>query len=445
MADFTSEIILSRLLFVLALYGLCAGVFLSCHRALTSGIRLCLSFSLAMYVFTFHAGCAWLFVWRDSAIGEYFDGAMNIPEVNWEILLITASLPLFFIPLVVLCLSQFFLSKRGREIRHPVKASAIWGGVVLALAIWVASSGHLVIPLFENSLSDLTSTSGLLDLYTRRREQLGALSSFQAGFLYSTVPACATVLLFIGGSRRWVGRVIGILLAVVAIILNAGLFQIGPILAFGLMVVFCVLAQRERGIPLRQVLTFGVVGLMVFGAYLSLKDTGRTKETPVVLELALRMPIALPYLFQMSQERPHLVNETDSLPHELGEFMFPEFAGLGRFVAMPQPAFVSSWFQWGPGAAALTLAAIGLLISVGGRLLDLARSDVSGRYVVLVAVGIAAPLYYSFQVTLIDVLVSSYGLIYVGLPSLLVVGVNYGLRILGAPLRRARRAPPPLA
>ena len=101
--------------------------------------------------------------------------------------------------------------------------------------------------------------------------------------------------------------------------------------------------------------------------------------------------------------------------------MFPELRRFERFVAMPQPAFVAAYFQYGLATSVVLLSLVGFGLALVGRLLDGFRQR---RYRVWIAVSFTPAMYYVFQVSLTDVFLSSYSLMF----SVMPVAVSFGLR-----------------
>lgn len=438
-----TELVVLRALVLAVLAVVCGVVVQGCRRQLDVGPRLALDFTLVLYLLTFFVGSAWLFVYQAAAIDSYFSGAMTAPRVDYGALLALAAAPLLVLPIgAVLATRGFAQGGRAAVPVRPVHTAAVWIGVGIALVIAFAVAGGSMRVLLGNATSDLTSASGLVEIYARRRELFESLSSLQGGVLYGTLPACAALLLFQEGRLRWLNRAVGAAVAALAVLVNAGLFQIGPVLVFGLMCVFCLVARHRNRIRARDLLALGAAGMLLLGGYLSLKTTEREQELGVALQVSMRMPIALPYLFEMAENEPRMLERSDSLPHDLGEYMFPEFAGVERFVAMPQPSFVSAFFSDGVLAALATLLGIVALIVAGGALLQRAMAQGRSQFV---AVVLGPTLYYAFQIDLAQVLISSYGAVYVALPVVVALaadGVLQGLRPIAPPVSRD---PEPLA
>ncbi len=435
-----------RALLLLLGLALLAGAVAACRRGLTPGVRLAVDVALGLYALTFCIGVAALFLWQDALIELYFGGDHAPPAgTPYGTLLLLASAPMLLLPAGAL-LAQRMLAPTASAAattalqRAPsrIGAVAVLLGVGVSLAAAWILTGHLLPTLVANTLSELGATSGLVELYARRRELFESLSALQAGMLYGTLPASAALLLFLPAGGAWLVRIAGLALAVSVVVINAGLFQIGPLLAFGLMLVLCAAVRLRGRIRPLHVAVAALAGAALFAVYESLKTSDAESSGPV-LQLALRLPIALPYLWEFAAQAPAEVAGSDSLPHDLGEFMFPQLRGPERFVAMPQPGFVEAYFQSGAAAALGVLAALALMAWLGGTALDRLQRRGDVQRPVLVAVLLAPALYYGFQVQLRDVFVSSYGVIFPALPVLAVL-VAHALLQLFQPAPRTASA-----
>lgn len=442
---------LRALLLLLGLAALAAAVG-ACRRSLTPGTRLAVDFALGLYALTFCIGVAALFLWQDGLVELYFGGDFPAPpRTPYGALLLLAGAPVLLLPVLALLTQQLLApAPAERPPAGPAQAPSRIGHAALLLGVGASAAaawaltGSLMPTLVDNTLSELGATSGLADLYARRQELFESLSALQAGMLYGTLPACAALLLFLPAGGAWAVRLAGLALAVAVVVINAGLFQIGPLLAFGLMLVLCAAVRLRGRIRPLHVALVALVGAAVFGLYESVKTSDAESSGPV-LQLALRLPIALPYLWEFAAQAPAEVAGSDSLPHDLGEFMFPQLRGPERFVAMPQPGFVEAFFQSGAAAALGVLAALALMAWLGGTALDRLQRRGDVQRPVLVAVLLAPALYYGFQVQLRDVFVSSYGVVFPALPVLAVLAAHALLQLLApGALPESKSEPGPL-
>jgi hypothetical protein len=426
----TSEAVLLRTFVVAAMtFPIALLLHWSC-RGLVAGTRMMLVFVLLMYCATYFAGVAALFVGQELVIETYFGGAMAPPAgTPFTALFLLAALPIAVVPAVV------GLAAARRSAQHPVMATApeqrsAWPPGVAALLVLVASLlhlGELVPELLGNAFGGLQQPEGLIELYARRLALFETLSATQAGLIYGTIPAAAALLLFTDGPGRLSLQACGVVALVLAALLNVGLFQIGPLLAFGLMLLMCLLVRVHARRVVPTAVGAALLGLAAFAAYQGLK--GDEGGTPL-LQILLRMPISLPYLWQLAVDAPTELMASQSLAHDLGEFMFPELRLVERFVAMPQPAFVEAYFRFGLLGAIAVLALVGALVVIFGWLFDRLRSARHRVQVVIIAV---PALYYAFQVNLPDLVLSSYGVVFTAAPVLAAAFAERMLR----PTRRA--------
>jgi hypothetical protein len=408
-----------RALVVAILWSFTALQFLFFRRQLPRMSRLALDFSLLMYLVTFYFGLSWLFIFQGEAINQYFNGAMDIPDIDYWSALWLSSLPLIIIPGTVYILNVKILGRyqTSKVSKNGISDTSVWVGVAVTTCLVMLFSGGTMLTLARNAIEDLAGTTGIVAMYARRKELFESMTSVQTGLLYGTLPACATLLLFYSGRKPLTAKFIGLLLGVVAVVLNAGLFQIGPILVFGLTCSFCYVGLNLDKIRFGRIALIVLTGFIVLNAYHALKTADDDNGQNILFSLALRMPIALPYLYQMDQSAPELIENTDSLSHELGEFMFPNLATAGfRFVAMPLPAFIHSWFVAGGLVCILTLIGAGLGIAVCGRLLEKGDESRSKPKFVMASVFTSPLLYYLFQISFKDVFFSSYSIFYVAIP-----------------------------
>lgn len=387
-------------------------------RDLGTGSRIVLGFTLGMYALTYLGGTILLFIGREALIEHYYSGALRAPNATpYGALLTLAALP---IPVVSLSL---WLFRRRRRVVLPDPDNGRDGGwsdrlaVVMTMGFALFLTRGLVAELMENALSGIAETGGLVDLYARRMATFETMSALQGGMVYGTIPACAAMLLF---QRSSLWRYLGAGIAALALVLNIGLFQIGPLLVFGLTALTSwLLLSNPR--QFRQTLVIAaIIGCGLFVLYQGLK--GDASGT-VLTHLLLRMPIGLPYLWEYSQIAPLELVASSSLSHDLGEYMFPELRRFERFVAMPQPAFVAAYFQYGPAASVALLCLVGFGVALVGRLLDRFWQR---RHRVWIAVAFTPAMYYVFQVSLTEVLLSSYSFVF----SVLPVVISLGLRLL---------------
>jgi hypothetical protein len=385
-------------------------------RNLGAGTRIVFGFTLGMYALSYLAGVLLLFVGREALIDKYYSGALPAPHATPYSVLLTIAV----LPLPVVSLSIWLFHRRGKALiidQHDGR-DGDWSdryAVLITIGLALFLTRGILAELMANALNGITQTGGLIDLYARRMATFEALSTLQGGMIYGSIPACAALLLF---QNKSVWRYFGIIVTALTLLLNIGLFQIGPILAFGLTILLIWLLLSKPNQSGRKLIIAFMTGFGIFSLYQGLKGDSSGQ---ILTHLLLRMPIALPYLWEYSQVSPLEIAASDSLSHDLGEFMFPELRRLERFVAMPQPAFIAAYFQYGLTASIVLLFLIGIGLALIGQMLDRSRQR---RQRVWIAVSFTPVMYYLFQVDIANALISSYSFIF----SLLPVAISLGLR-----------------
>ena len=412
---------------------------LACRRRLPLGPRVALEYCMGLYVLIYFLGATRLYLWQEAVVDDYYAGHGPLPiDLSWDDVLLVAALPLLIVPWFVLLLQE----TTGTLWRSFPQGGRI-GGVALGMGAGLGFGAGiaLVAPqipdLLNSAWNELLATEGLKDLYARRREVFSGMRAMHAGLIYGTLPACAALLMFERGRERFALRTAGLCMAAIAVVLMLGTFQIGPVMSFVLMLAFCFHAFTARRLRWLPVLLIVVSGLGVLKLYSSLKEDGKTRQDSL-LTFVMRMPIALPFALEMKQEAPQLVESTDSMPHELAEFMDAEFRRGERFASMALPGFVIGWMTDGAAGAIFSLALIALLVFAGGNALECAGiSTRPGRGVALLSVMLGPALYYAFQIDLASVFVSSYGVLYLAIPVLLTIACHVTLATIAPPTPNA--------
>jgi len=389
-------------------------------RCLTLGVRRAVAFALGMYILTFFAGAAWLFVAQARVVEAYFAGFLPAPDrTPYGLLLMLAALPLVVVPWAARSAAALLPSASDAADEPGSAPHSSWpvltAAVVVVAAVFLFNQ-QLLPSLLDNALNGIWQSEGLASLYARREEAFAELGAAQAGLLYGSLPACAALLLFAGGQARWLARALGVMLLVAAVVLNIGLFQIGPLMAIGLMLVFASIVRRQAAVRISWLLAAALAAMLLFATYQSLKTPENGGANDAATQALLRVPIGLPFLWQFATEEPQALSRSDSVSHDLGEFMFPELRRVERFVSMVQPSFVVTFFQHGLLACLAVVVAIGVIAFAGGRALDAAHRSGDPLRPVMVAAVLSPALYYPFQTQLLDVLVSSYGVLWPALP-----------------------------
>jgi hypothetical protein len=206
-----------------------------------------------------------------------------------------------------------------------------------------------------------------------------------------------------------------------AVIMNLGMFQIGPTLSFLLTCGFCYAVSRQGRLDVVPVVTVGALTLMLLFLYSLIKVTGNQLSQAELF--IMRLPIPLPYLIQMSGEYPNALSASYTLPFELGQYMFPELRAAQGFVAMPQPAYIDAWFTYSPFASFAVMLFVAWLVTLFGNRFRLYGFDPAGwnPRLILWAVVAAPSLYYAFQVDVLALFTSAYSISFAALPSIAVL------------------------
>jgi len=398
---------------------------LSARRQLQPAHRLPLDYALGMYTLTYAIGCWILYVYQVDYLFRFYGGGARLPtRADFNLVLWLAFMPYLIVPWSVVMFARFAAIPERRQVRVvPLRSDAV---VLACAAVFLLAMGMLapITPrLISNAIGDLLNTTSAQALYTQRQLVFQDVSFLQGGIIYSVLPALAAILLFWETPHRFVVRFAGASIGIFAILMNLGLFQIGPTLSFLLTGMFCYVARNNGRI------TFGVtvgasIGVLILVLYSFIKGSGsQVGQLEIFL---MRLPIPLPYLIQMSGERASGVADSFNLPFELGEYMFPEFRSAQRFVAMPQPAYVDAWFSYHPLVAILILLFVSwLIVFFGNRLLSFGfGAEKQDSRLLLWAVVAAPTLYYAFQVDIFALFTSAYSCTFVVLPTIAILVVN---------------------
>jgi hypothetical protein len=418
-----------RLLVALMVVALCASSWLTARSRLAGWHRLPLDYTLGLYTVTYAIGCVVLYLFQADYLYRFYGAVAFVPgQVSYSLVLLVGAMPFIFVPWTVVALAGAGGGVRHARsmvrIRPPIRAEALVGAIGVVLAGSFVVVAPVALSLIDNAIRDLSATTSAALLYAQRQEVFQNVSFLQGGIIYSVLPPMAAIILFWPSRRPWITRAIGALLAIVAALLNLGMFQIGPTLSFLLTCVFCYAALRHgRPNPLAIGVTL-TLGILILSLYSLVKAT--SSELGQFELFAMRLPIPLPYLIQMSGETAPPGTTMFSLSFELGEYMFPELRAAQRFVAMPQPAFVDAWFTFNIFAGIATLILIGIMIVLFGRLLaayGFGREERDGR-MILWSVVAGPVLYYAFQVDILSLFTSAYSITFAIIPTLAILTLN---------------------
>lgn len=366
-----------------------------------------------------------LFLQQDEYLIRYYGGSVFLPtNVSYWLVLCVAVMPYLIVPWSVVVLSALWKPHAAAQDRLPLRVDA----VVLGLSVVIAGSLIVVAPvaplLIANALSDLAATTSQTALYVKRAEVFQTTSFLQGAVIYSVLPPAAAIIMFWPSARPWLNRLGGGFLALLALLLNLGMFQIGPTLTFLLVCVFCYAALRG-GRPHPALIAGAIaLGSLTFGLY-SLVKTSSTELGSAELFL-MRLPIPLPYLIQMTSQAAPAGSGPFDLSLDLGEYMFPQLRTAQRFVAMPQPGYVDAWFNYGYAVGVIVLVFCGAMITGFGNLLasnGFGRKDFDPRLILWSLV--AAPsLYYAFQVDVFNLFTSAFSTTVCLIPVVAILTLN---------------------
>jgi hypothetical protein len=394
------------------------GVWLHSRRRLPSAHRFLVDYTLGMYTLTYAVGCAILYLFQYDYLFRFYGNSVFFPmRTSFELVLLLAALPFMVIPVAVRMMLSFVRVPIAELSPNPIRTETKLIGLVLVLIPSLALIAPIAFELISNALGDLLTTSSAALLYSQRALVFEKVSFLQGGIVYSVLPVISAILLFWqGDGSKWILRVMGISLAILATLLNLGMFQIGPTLSFLLTCAFCYIVRQNGRVSLTTATTTAVGGSVVLGLYSVIKTSG-TELSQAELFL-MRLPLPLPYLIQFASEKPAGGVQITSLPLDLGEYMFPELRAAQRFVAMPQPAFVDAWFTYNPIVSLFVLMLVAaLIVFLGNRMTKAGFGRTpSDPQLILWAVIAAPSLYYFFQVDIVSMFTSAYSIALVSLP-----------------------------
>lgn len=404
-----------------------AGSWLTARRRLHPAHRLPLDYMLSMFSITYALGCCVLFLVQTEYLYRFYGAGAFLPNrTSFSLILFLALAPYLVIPWTVTFLARVSRPKLVPRARTSIRARPVRNDALLfASAIILLGSLAMLAPvmgaLASNALNDLFATTSAASLYEQRQSVFENVSFLQGGIIYSVLPALSAVLLFWRGPSPWLERATGAAIAVLAVIMNLGMFQIGPTLSFLLTCGFCYAVSRQGRLNVVAIATVGSLTLILLFLYSLIKVTGNQLSQAELF--IMRLPIPLPYLIQMSGEYPNALSSHYSLPFELGQYMFPELRAAQGFVAMPQPAYIDAWFTYSPFLSILVMLFISLLVTIFGNRFRMYGFDHEGgnQRLILWTVVAAPALYYAFQVDILALFVSAYSITFAALPSIAIL------------------------
>ena len=169
-------------------------------------------------------------------------------------------------------------------------------------------------------------------------------------------------------------------------------------------------------------LVFVAVSVIVFQAYDTIKY-GAENERSIIAHLLLRMPSPTPLLVEIVADAPFGAFLWEEVPLVLGEYISPRSSGSSLVAYYPQPAHIDAWAKLGVFGLLLILCMVALFLHwIGHLLIEMSRdSKVERSYLALASVSSAPLMYYVFQVSLPDSLISSYSIAYWCVPGIVIV------------------------
>jgi len=432
--------ILGRAIAVAATCAILAPLAYAAQKRLRRPNRLIFWFVLLVYGVTFLIGATLIFVFQGALLESYFIGSSYLPAnapywIMWGVILqpILAVILLGYLPNVRL--GPEIPSRSVRVARSSFVLTAITTLLVLGLAVLLLRGAAL--RLIASGLQ-MQGASDLGNFYWLRQAVFQNLGLAQFGTFYGMLPALSAGLLLYVGQNQCLVRGTGLVLVGIIGLLNIATFQMAPVLAFAL-ILGCLWFQMpgNKAFSLKNI-AIGVLLLLVFNLYQSMKGDGTAfSGLASIAGIFLRMPVATPYLFEMHQSASGGALGSASLPQALGYYMYPDQAGLGDFLAMPQPGYLGIWYSYGPVASLLSLIALFMTVFLATNLITRSRDGALGFAQIVALYSVGHLVYYAFQTTYAELLFSSYSVVFAILPALV-----YGLS--GAVLKIfAQRRPVP--
>jgi hypothetical protein len=316
--------------------------------------------------------------------------------------------------------------KHALGIDHsPFSSTILTVFLVLAFSAIVMenTTGRLLV----GSLS-LTESTGARSLYEARSSAMSGMNFLQGGVLYGTLPSLTTGLLLYSGRHAGLMRIPTYFCLVLTVLLNLGLQQTAPLFAFAFIYVSVnIFLGVNSLLSIKSAVFFG----FSFAGYIFYSSIKATQEAPSMLvylyEIVMRMPVAGPYLVSMRDSSAGNITVQDYIPRDLGWYMFPEFASSDR-IAMPQPAFMETWYLFGVIGSILLLLASIIFAFFLIRYLSVGPISNSGFVSATATYSLFHYVYYTFQTGHLEVLISSYAFVFPLLPTLVFVGLRLILR-----------------
>lgn len=380
-------------------------------------------FTCLSYLITYFIGATAIFVFGEAALAAYFHTLVfpTSHAQNLTVFLLGA------IPFSTLAIISFLLNSRveGRTNATHTQPSyfadrrttrRVLATAFLVIAPALILLGQDIPKLIINSVS-LGDISGLRNLYLARGAALDNFNFVQAGLLYGALPALAAGLMQYDGPKSIFIRLAAIFVTALLIILNLGLFQVAPLFAFLLILsIMKYLGSSHRIFNFRYLLVGGFL-FLIYSIYASLKVSGSVNSAgDLLLQIFMRMPVASPYLVDMKQQYAGSVLASDYVPRLLGYHMFPGIRSVGGHISMPQPSFLVTWYHFGV-LASLSAFFVALLLPFWlSKALVTGREAPGGFQRAVLTYSLCHYIYYLFQTSHNETIISSYGIIFPLIP-----------------------------
>lgn len=374
---------------------------LACRRRLPLGPRVALEYCMGLYVLTYFLGATRLYLWQEAVVDDDYAGHGPLPiDLSWDDVLLVAALPLLIVPWFVLLLQE----TTGTLWRSFPQGGRI-GGVALGMGAGLGFGAGIALVAPQQT----GPAEQCMERIARDRGPEGFVRAASRSIFRHACHARRTDLRHLAGLRGTAdvrARPRAFRSAYGGTV--HGRHRGGPDARHlpdraghvlrpdaGLLLprIHCQKASMAARAAHR-----GFRAWRAEAVFKPQRD-GKTRQDSL-LTFVMRMPIALPFALEMKQEAPQLVESTDSMPHELAEFMDAEFRRGERFASMALPGFVIGWMTDGAAGAIFSLALIALLVFAGGNALECAGiSTRPGRGVALLSVMLGRRLTMRFRST----------------------------------------------
>jgi hypothetical protein len=403
--------------------------------------KLVFRFTIFAYSLTYFFGASIIFLLGETALALYFDQVVFSTQDVINAKLFLLGLIPFGVVLVIAWLPRINFGRRGlgnsplqNNLRLQTSSFAItFVTVCIIVIITMAVLRGYFSVLLGNALSfgSLTSVSGL---YVARTASMSQLNFIQAGILYGMLPSMLAGLVFYKGRYIFIIRAIAFAIIIIFIILNLGLFQIGPISTAFLILILIRMLTTGRSLLHWRYIAVGTTVFAMYSAYSLIKSsTGDSTIISSIFDIVMRMPVAGPYLVDLKVNYPGSVSATDYVPMILGYYMFPELAARNAHISMPQPSFLITWYYYGVVLSATFLLLALMLPFWLSRVFIFSTNSRMDFAQVTLIYSLFHYVYYTFQTSHFETFISSYGVIFPLLPSVIYMFLHRILLGKGVP------------